>query len=226
MPRDRAVHDDERTRNVCGAARGRVARGGRRQRRGRAQPDVRLTARPAAPGQQPHARHLPFQRAQRRNGRCLLQLGRVDVTDREGELLGLRRLRDTRDHHLVERHRIELQLEVRRLIARCERDLLGRRRVADAARAQRYRLAFGPLGWDRHRVHTRDGGCRRQAVLVDHDDRSAQGVPASAHDLACNDRGLRVRVADGGPEQHEQPRGAENYVEQTTLVHDAPFGRR
>ena len=85
------------------------------------------------------------------------------MTDREGELLRLRRLRDTRDHDLVERHRVELQLEVRRLIARRERDLFGRRRVADAARAQRDGLAFGPLGWDRQRVRARDGGGGRHA---------------------------------------------------------------
>src|SRR5438093_1560562 len=45
-----------------------------------------------------------------------------------------------------------------RLIARRARDLVVGRRVADTARAQRYGLTLGPLGWDRQRVHARDGG--------------------------------------------------------------------
>ena len=209
-PRDRSIHDDQRARGI--GRRAHLARGaapGRGDRGGPPEPDRRLTAGRAAALNQPRPRHLALERAQRRDGRRLVQLARVHAAHREREVLSLGGPRRAGHHDLVERKWVELQLEVLRLGARGERDLLCAGLVPDVARPQRHGLSLGLVRRDGEGVGAGLGGPGGNAEPLDKDGSAPQRFAAPARDLTGDHRGLRLRVARHGAQQHEQRAGAD-----------------
>ena len=213
--RDRAVHDDQRTRHLCRSTRGNIASRWRCEGGRPAQPDRRLAAGRAASLDQPHPRHFALERAQGRDGRRLVQLTRIHVAHREGELLGLGRLRDARYDDRVDLHRIELELEVLGLCPGGQGDLLDLGLVPDVARAQRDGLSFRLLRRDGERVGPGDRGGDRRGELFDRDDHTAERFALPARDFARDDRRLRLRFRDDGEQRH-QDRGAQGCAEHGT----------